>query len=337
MTWKQFYDSLEQAEYKNVYCLYGPEEYIKKSAFAALQKKLLPEGLEPLNETVLENASAQQIIEAAETLPMMAERRIVLVKDWAPLLSAKAKNGSADTEQLLKWLPNAPDSCSLVFYVHGAPDGRTKAMQALTKQAACVQFELLADDALAKWINAQLKPMGKHMSPKAIHQLVFMAGRELTRLSGELGKLMAYAGDRESITEQDVTQLVTPTLECTVFQLIDQLMAGNQMGAQQLFKTMLESGENRIGILFMLTRQLRNLTHIKQLSGQGMRLNEIEKKLGLSHFVASSAERQAKRFSLDGLEKGYRACLDAEFDIKSGKVRDVLAVDHLLLALGQMK
>jgi hypothetical protein len=42
----------------------------------AAAERLLPAGLEELNETVMEGGGAQAIIEAAETLPVMAERRL---------------------------------------------------------------------------------------------------------------------------------------------------------------------------------------------------------------------------------------------------------------------
>ena len=52
-------------------------------------------------------------------------------------------------------------------------------------------------------------------------QLVFMAGRPLTGLKNELDKLTAYVGERTNITQQDVEAVVTPSGECTVFQMID--------------------------------------------------------------------------------------------------------------------
>lgn len=336
MNWEQFFNRINEGEFAAVYCLSGAEEYVKKSALLALREKILPVGLEVMNETILEGASAQQIIEAAETLPMMCDRRLVLVRDWAPLLSGKARNEAQDAELLSAWLPKAPQSCCLVFYVHGMPDGRKKAMQALAKNADCVNFELLSDEKIMKWVSGQLKPHEKKMDGRAVEALVFMAGRELTRLTAELEKLVAYAKDREAISAKDVETLVAPTLECTVFQMIDMLMGGDRVGAQRLYKSMLEAGESRVGVLAMLTRQLRNLTHIRLLKAEGMRMNEIEKQLGLNHYGASRTGYQADRFSLEGLEEGYRACLNAEFDIKSGKLKDTFALDHVMFTLGEM-
>ena len=92
MDWKELYASWDRGEYKSVYLFHGEEEYIKKSALERLRGDILPAGLEALNETILEGAvSADRVIEAAETLPMMCDRRLVVVKDWGPLMSGKAK------------------------------------------------------------------------------------------------------------------------------------------------------------------------------------------------------------------------------------------------------
>ncbi len=337
MTWEQLFQDIKAGDIQKVYCFHGPEDHIKRSAMAALRKKLLPEGLEALNHQVLEAPGIQQVIEAAETLPMMADRRLVEAWDWPPLCPGRAKAESEEAEMFTKWLGQSPDSACVVFYLRQSPDGRKKAMQQMQKGAAVVSFEPLPDDKLGKWVRDQLKPQGKKMGGQAIGELVFRAGRDLTKLSGELQKLAAYAAERDEVSVVDVEKLVVPSLESTVFQMIDQLLAQNQAGAQRLYKSMLEGGENRVGILFMLTRQMRNLLHVKQIRAAGLPLTEAEKRLGMPRFAAQRTEDQARRFSIDGLKEAYQACLDAEFDIKSGKVRDTLAVDGLVVRLGMLR
>ena len=63
--------AMEQSEGRaNVYLFSGAEEWLKREALDKLRAKWLVPGLEALNETVLEGATAQQIIDAAETVPV---------------------------------------------------------------------------------------------------------------------------------------------------------------------------------------------------------------------------------------------------------------------------
>ena len=105
MTWKEFYAQIKGNALESVYLFTGPEEYLKREAMQALRRALLPAGLEQLNEAVLEGATATQIIDAAETLPFMAERRIVEVRDWAPLLSGKARDEENEAARVLDAFP----------------------------------------------------------------------------------------------------------------------------------------------------------------------------------------------------------------------------------------
>ena len=119
MIWKEFYAQIKGNALESVYLFTGPEEYLKREAMQALRRALLPTGLEQLNEAVLEGATATQIIDAAETLPFMAERRIVEVRDWAPLLSGKARDEENEAARVLEWLKDPPASCVLVFAMRG--------------------------------------------------------------------------------------------------------------------------------------------------------------------------------------------------------------------------
>lgn len=72
-----FFDEFKAGTVRNVYLFYGPEAYIRKSALATLQKKLLMPGLEAMNCTFMQSPTAQQIVENCETLPMMGDWRLV--------------------------------------------------------------------------------------------------------------------------------------------------------------------------------------------------------------------------------------------------------------------
>lgn len=335
MTRQALFQAVEQGSYEKVYFFYGPEEWVKQSAVQRLREKLLPEGLEQLNETVMEGGSAQAIIEAAETLPVMAERRLILVRDYPPLTQGKAKSEQEETQRVLDWLPTAPDTACVVFLVRGSADMRKKLPSALQKLHGAVAFELLDDADLMKWANTRLKKLGKKIDRAALDSLTFLAGRGLTRLDGELNKLAAYAGERAVIEAQDVENLVAPSLESSVFQMIDFLMDGKAYDAHRLYGALLRSGENRVGILAMLTRQMRMLTHIKLLRGQGVPMREIEERLSLNHYAATRAQSQATRMDEETLQDMYKACADADYDIKRGAVRDQAAVDALMIRLGR--
>lgn len=333
MTWNDFFQSVRAGDIAPVYLFTGPEEYVKCEALQALRDKLLPPGLEALNDATLDGATAQQITDAAQTLPMMCDRRIVTVRDWAPLLPGKAKNEEAEAERLMKWLENPTESCALVFYMTAEIDGRKKLAATLKKKAVPVVFDLLSEAELAKWCARRLKPLGKKIPGRAVSTLTYMAGRELTRLGGELDKLAAYAGDRAEITEDDILAVVPPSLEYNVFELLNGLLAGNLKKGQQTVNSLLQGGQSPMGILAMLTRQARQLAHMKCALDAGYPIQRVQDQLKMHPYAAKQTARQCARLDANWLTGLFEACVQADFDVKSGRMRDRDALDSIILRI----
>ena len=333
MTWQALFDEIKNGTLSGIYLFQGPEEFIKRSAIEKIRELLLPAGLEILNETVLEGALAADIIESAETLPVMCDRRLVLVKEWSMLTGAKTKDEAGEAEKFEKWLPGAPESCVIVFLLRGEADKRKKVYKALEKHAKIIDFAYLTDGEIAKWIASRLKPKKKVMKTDAVNALIFLAGRDLTRLSGEVDKLAAFVGDKGEIMKEDVTAAVTPSAESNVFYMIDALVAGDAKRAYEILNAMLDAGEGPIGILAMITRQLRLMTHVKLLRDNGLPLAEIERRCALQHFVAQRVYGQCAKLSAKKLEEGYRAGVESDFEAKSGKIRDRAALDRMMFLL----
>ena len=335
MKWNEFYKALDAGNISPVYLFTGPEAYVKREALEALRAKLLPPGLETLNDATLEGVTAQQITDAAETMPMMCSRRIVTVRDWAPLLPAKSKNEEAEVAWMQKWLDNPPDSCTLVFYMRSEPDGRKRMSGLLKKKAEVVTFDPLSDSELARWCAGRLKPLGKKINGKALSTLTYMAGRELTRLSGELDKLVAYVGEaRSEITEADVAAIVSPSLEYNVFELLNSLLAGDMKKGQQTVNSLLQGGQTAMGLLAMLTRQVRQLAHMKCALDDGKPVQAVQEQLKLHPFAAKQTARQCARLSAQWLTGLYEGCVASDYAVKSGQLRDRDALDALMLQIG---
>ncbi len=331
-----FFQSLKGELPGGAYLFIGEEEHVKRSALARLREKVLPEGLEALCETVLDNPSADDIVAACETMPMMAERRLVLVRDSALLVSGRARDEAAECERLTAYLPKLPDFTLLLFYCHGGIDGRKKLSTALNKTATVVKFDPLSDEELTRWIRSTLKAEGgKTIGPQQAQHLAFTAGRELALLTGEIQKLAHYLGDREAVESADIDAVVTRSLECTIFQLVDALVEGREAQAFLLLSTMLEAGESRLGILAMTLRQYRTLLTLKWMQAEGIDRSTQQRRLGVPPFAFDRAQKQAQGYTLAQLKAAVALCVDTDFAVKGGRMREDAALERAMLMLGK--
>lgn len=333
MKWNDFYKSVKDGDYQSVYFFTGPEELNKKEALAKLRQSLLPAGLEQLNDVTLEGCGVQEIIDSAETLPVMCERRVVVVRDWPPLISGKSKNEEENTTRMLEWLKDVPDSCVLVFYMSVEPDSRKKLPKYLKGLPGYVEFEYLSGALLMKWCNQQLKPLGKTISSDAMNELSLMAGQDLSRLSGELKKLASYIGEASEIRPQDVRAIVAPSPEYSVFMILDHLLEGRAAEATEVVNSVLQTEPSVIRLISLMTNQLRIDAHVKYALETNANLQETLTALNINAYRAKHIRRQVERIPADALRQRYQWCTEADYDIKSGRVRDRAALNALMLKL----
>ena len=339
MTHSEFFSALRAEQVEKCYLFEGEEEFTKQAALKALREKIAGGDFAAMNDTRLVDPAPDALIAAAETLPFMSERRFLEVRDSAMLQSGKAKEYDEDSavKRLDAYLSELPDTAVIVFCVRGRADGRKKLYQALKKKARIVSFDPLDDGELAQWIARTLKKEGKKISKAACQRLWFSAGRDLTLLNNEIGKLAAYAGDREEVTEVDVDAICVQSTEYKVFDMADTLLSGQGGNALRMLDGLLRDGEERLMLLSLLGRQCRQLRYAKALAAAGSQPGEIAGKLGVPSFVVRKTLDTARFFTLEQLGEMARLCLDSEYLVKSGQLSDAGTLEKVMLQILSMR
>lgn len=196
-------DQLRRALAKNApalaYYLHGSEAILKDEALALLLDQTLDPGLRDFN---LDIVSAQQIepdqlAVACSTMPMMADRRVVVLRD-VEAWSRKSKG----KQPAVKYLERpAPDTVLVI--VQGNDDDPD---EDLAKYCVAVNCAALVGDALDGWLDGQLHAAGVILTPDAREHLLRATGGELGLLRAETAKLsgLEVTGpvDRETVGNQ---------------------------------------------------------------------------------------------------------------------------------------
>ncbi len=333
-----FFAALKNGAPPTVCLMEGTEEYIKRQALARLTEALVPADLQALNVSTLANPAADELIAACETLPFLSEKRVLIVTDCDLLASGKKAEDDSKCEALLAYLPKRSPSTTLVFYQRGKADARKKLYLALKKENAIVSFEPMDDSECAVWIQRTLKQRGKAADRAAAEHLMFTVGRDAALLKQEMDKLADSVGDAEAVTAADIDAICAPSLECTVFQMIDAQVAGNLPRALTLLRAMLLRGEDSFGVLSMLLRQYRILYHMKALQLERAPSASLAGLLGIPPFSVNRTQQQARAYTPEQLKAAYDLLYGMEQGLKSGALpQDELAQQALLQLDGLLK
>ena len=329
---KEFSQLVKAGSVQGAYLFEGVEENIKAATLQSLRKAILPEGMEELNESVMDAPATDAVIAACETLPFLADKRLVIVREHPALM------GRADAdERLIAYIPNVPESAVLVFLCRGKADARKKFYGAIKKAGGIVSFAPLTDAELNAWIVKTFAGLGKSVTPQMASVLAFTVGSDTALLRREIEKLAALAGDRDTVTEEDVHAVATRSVECTVFEMVDAVVAGQQGKAFGLLRDMLTTGSDRLGILAMLLRQFRLMQHIKIMQFEKLAAGEIKQRLGIAPFAAERCMRQASGYTGGQVKKAVQICLNAEYKVKSGGWNQEGALESAMLEIFALK
>jgi len=325
---KNFEKALAGGSLPSVLLFEGEEEQMKQDALSALRKTLLPAGMEEMNEMILDDPETDQVIAAAETLPFLADRRLIIIRDH-PAITGR---GEAD-DRLISYLPSVPSSAVLLFYCTGKPDARKKLYTAVKKLGGIVTFARLSGSELTRFVTDAFHEAGKECDARTADYLIFTVGSDASLLLSEVAKIASYAGDRPSVTAEDVSALATPSTECTVFQLVDAVVTGQKKRALILMKNQLLNGTEPAAMLAMLLRQYRFLQHIKIMQYEKQSREFIRSALGVPPFALDQYIRQASAYTGGQVKRAVRLCFDTEYGFKSGRLQVDSALEALIIKL----
>ncbi len=281
-----------------VYLFVSAEPLLVDRAVAALRDAVVPEALRAFNLDAVDGkgATAARILAAARTVPMMAERRLVLVREIAAMTAAEM-NG------LIEYLDD-PCPSTVLAATASKVDRRLKFFAATGKKGWMNELNPPRD--LAGWVAGEAAARKVTIRPDAVRRLVEAVGADLARLALALDQLALYAGSR-AISVDDVDDLVADTRERSVFELTDAIGAADRPRALGAVAALVDQRQSPIGVVSMLARHIRQLSLYRAGHKSGMGKQELARLLAVPPFVVDKLGRQADRFPDAALDRAITA------------------------------
>ncbi len=318
------------AEKKRLFLLYGQEQYLlEKNTEKIIQTYLQQEEMD-LNLEVLESLPKDifELLNKCETLPFMAEYRVVVLKNTG-IFESKDK---AALELLAEKIAKLPESTVLIIW-EAMVDKRKKLFKLFQDRGCAAEQNYLNEEQLIQFLGKWFYRYRLRIKASAVKLLLQRAGMELSSLLNECEKLAALA--EEVVTDEMVTAIVPERLESKVFQLTDALGRKDRQAAMENYQVMLQNRESVTGILFMIGRQIRQISQTKILLEKRTPAAEIAKLLGVQPFVLNKLTAQAKLFRMEELSRLLRELVQLEWNYKSGRADLETGIALLIVSAGK--
>ncbi len=311
---------------------------------AELRASLGPPDLQSLNVTFLDGQrlSVAELRSAAEALPFLGSRRLVVVRrlfggssraDSGSDEQPSRKGGRSETDRLqdfLSYFSSLPPTTDLVLIEDRDFRADHAAAKAIAKLGGEVSISGMPRwDQLARWIEQRVQQKGGRIARTAAQELSSFPIDDLRQLDLIVDSLVTYA-DGRIIGADDVRALVHLSREVDVFDLVDAVGAKDRRAALEAYRRLLTENISPIYLLVMLTRQVRLLL----LTHEALeRREEVAASVKVHPRVAQKLTQQARTFSVERCLAAFQRLAAVDQMIKLGEADEELAVELLLIEL----
>jgi DNA polymerase-3 subunit delta len=313
-----FLDRVAKATLQPLYVLYGDEPFLKRLVRDALRRLVLgadDDGL-ALASHPGDRTTWAAVLDDLRTRPFLSPRRLVIVEDADPFVSAERSR----LEKYVADLDNAPATGVLVLEVQSWA-ASTKLAKAVPDRMT-ITCNTPAVQTLPDWcVRRCAAQYGKQLGSAAARRLVDLVGPEMGQLDQELDKLALYVGAAARIEAEDVSKLVGRTRTDEVWELFDLIGAGKASEALRFLDKLLEQGAEPMKLLGAFSTRLRELAKAARLNAQGVALREALVQAGVPgkwEARLRAAETQMRHLGRRRLDQLYDWLLQTDQGMKGG-------------------
>lgn len=330
----QFKKDISSGNLGRLYIVSGDEDYLRQHYITAAQQAVVGDSpFAEFNSFVFDGKGMRldDLRDAIESYPSMAEQKIVLVRDF-DLYKMPAEFG----EYLTQTLEDLPAYLVLIFAYQTIPlkqDKRLKIHKLLEKQACFAEFEHLKGAALHDWIRRRFAAQSCAIDDTVAAYMVFQCGASMTNLITEIEKASAFCTTGQ-ITNYHIDSVCTRVLDAVVFDLTDAITERKFAKAMLVVHDLLGQKNEEIMIFGAVSKHMQRL-YIAKL-GNEARLPErqLMAQLGTnSSYYAQRMMTASRGVSMAGLRQAVLICGETDLALKSTAGDRVKMMELALLGI----
>jgi DNA polymerase-3 subunit delta len=338
MSFKKFNEDIKKGLPSPLIFLYGEEDFLIRWALGEIIQKYIPaENREFDVKELPGNAiSVTDILINANTPSMFSDRRVIVVRDYEPLIRKGAgKEDISQYEPLLELSEQTGSGAVVVFTLGAAHSGSFSAFgKKLAGTLGAYNFKRLDKDQLAGFISKRIKSAGKYAGRRELQLIIDQTGylnREsdytLSELENDLKKLV-NAVDGTDIDAAAIEDVMTGDDEKFIFDLVDALVSGrNDRAMTMAMNIMTSQGGDSLQIIGMLIKQFEIMYDSLELAGSGMSIKEAASTIKTHEFRFKKAYAAARRFGKGTIKKLLTELYDIDKEMKAGNMDKDIALE----------
>lgn len=248
----EFRKRLASRTFDSLYLFVGDDEQDRERAVNEIVAAAGDPGMLAFNCDRLrgDEATGARIVDCANTLAMMADRRFVIVSHAEAL-------DESDEPALERYLRQPSPHTCLVF-VALKLDGRRRLTGWLSRMATVVEFRAPEDPRGAeRWVSDYARRLGTGIDAAAVGLLVEHLGADVARLGPAVEKAALFAANNRTIGVEAIRAMLGPAAAPEVFAMTNGIGAGDAGAALAAARQLVEEGEHPLKLLALIGWYIR--------------------------------------------------------------------------------
>ena len=322
-------------EFLPIYFICGDETFFVDSYQDDLIK-VMPDDLRDFNMDIFygNETTLSKVLSAAKSYPMMADRRIVVLREFSALFErnreeleeseSDEEGGSGSVDELISYIER-PNESTIFLIIDKKPLGNTRLKKIIEKsdKACYAKFDRINENILPDWIIKWTSlRYNRVIEPQAAQLLIQRIGSDLLAITSEIEKFSTGKKENEKITLNDVSEHVRVTREINVFDFKDAIISGNTIKSLKMAEQMLSTSKtSEVGEIMRLISFLysyySNIWQIQRLTQKGIPSKQIHSTVGInSEFYFKKLAKESSTFTPAKIHLAFEAILDADKAVK---------------------
>lgn len=328
---------LSEKRLQRLYVFYGEEEYLKELYIKKIEELVPDGGLEEFNRIKISGNTDYGVYDDAfEGMPMMTDRRILLIRD-SNIFITRRSGGISPPNDIQKkfWedkFARLSDDTVVVFCEKNV-DARSALFKAAAKAGFAVKCEYLSESELSSWIIRRAAKSGKKIDIAVATYLASVIDPGLANLENELDKLINFCGD--VIYKTDVDRVAAKSMAVQIFDITDGIVEGNAEKVFKVVNSLKTQKESPFGILYLIYSNVEKMLKLK-LNGITNR-NDAAALLGGSPWLAGRYLSSSAKFTAATLQRMVVRVPEIDYEIKCGLISEWDALERYLFDALQKK
>ncbi len=320
-----------------VYILFGEDAYLKTNYLNKISKSIADEDDVFNFARFTGNCDLQEVYNAVMQMPVMAERKCVVLNDFDYLHCDPSQ-----LDRLCQLISEVPPETTFILYFDGIETDQKKGVRFKKLISACeknggkaVALNHRNASELVKMLCDGASKRGCKMDSSVGRFLVETSGEDINLLRHELQKLCAFVGEGV-ITKAHVEEICTVSVEANIFKLSDFILAQNSTEALKLLDRLFYERYEYMAIFYTIAGVFTDIYRVYSAKTAGVSVSEVAKTFGGykgKEFLLEKASRNLNKFDGGKLTLCLETLVETDNSLKSFRSQPRQVLEEMIVKL----